>query len=181
MEDITESAREKIHDVLSRVEHANLSTGSPSRSLLGLPVRRIIPQDVHSLMDYAGGAAGLLTAAFANTTRARAANVTLSTATTGVSAFTDYKLSLAKVIPIEVHEAIDYTWGLGNILAPFALGYYRKDKMVSWVQMALGMGTIALSLFTDYRSYSARRRGQTNGHARSSAKGRTPNKKKKAH
>jgi hypothetical protein len=179
MEDITESAREKVQDVLARVENANLSTGAPSRPLMGLPVRRIIPQDVHSLIDYAGGAAGLLAASLASTTRARMANATLSTASAGVSALTDYKLSLAKVIPIEVHEVVDYAWGLSNVLAPFALGYYRKDKMVSWMQMALGMGTIAASLITDYRAYSGtRRRGETNGQTRPHSKRRT--KKKKA-
>lgn len=164
MEDITETAREKVHDVLARVENANLSTGSPSKPLLGLPIQRVIPQDVHSLIDYAGGAAGLLAASLANTTRAKMTNATLSTASAGVSALTDYKLSLAKVIPIEVHEAVDYVWGISNVVAPFALGYYRKDKMVSWMQMALGMGTIAASLFTDYRAYSgSRRNGRSTG------------------
>jgi hypothetical protein len=165
MQDITETARDKVHDVLTRVEHANLSTGVPSKPVLGLPVRRIIPQDVHSLIDYAGGAAGLLAASMANTTRAKMANVTLSSASAGVSVLTDYKLSLAKVIPVEVHEVVDYAWGLGNVVAPFALGYYREDRMVSWIQMMLGMGTIAASLITDYRSYSGGSR-RTNGHAR---------------
>jgi hypothetical protein len=184
MQDITESAREKVQDVLSRVESANLSTGARSRPLLGLPVRRVIPQDIHSLMDYANGAAGLLAASFANTSRAKLANSTLSAASAGVSVLTDYKLSLAKVIPIEVHEAVDYAWGISNVIAPFALGYYREDKAVSWMQMALGMGTIAASLFTDYRSYSGsngsnnhRRSTQSSGQARSQPKRRTKKKK----
>jgi hypothetical protein len=183
MQDITESARETVHDVLARVEHANLSTGARSRPLLGLPVRRVIPQDVHSLMDYANGAAGLLAASLAHTTRARVANATLSTASAGVSALTDYKLSLAKVVPIEVHEAVDYAWGISNVVAPFALGYYEEDKAVSWMQMVLGMGTIAASLFTDYRAYSrsngagTRRNGQTGGQTRSQTKRRAKKKK----
>jgi hypothetical protein len=165
MEHITESAREKVGQVLARVDKAELSTGARSKSLLGLPLKRVIPQDVHSMIDYAGGATGLVAAYCANTARGRMVNSTLATASTGVSLLTDYKLSLAKIIPVEVHEVIDYLWGLGNILAPFALGYYRKDKAVSIVQMALGMGTIGASLITDYRSYSRRR---SNG-ARSSA------------
>jgi hypothetical protein len=178
MPDITESARETVHDVISRVENINLSTGAPSTPLLGLPVQRVIPQDVHSLIDYAGGAAGLLAASVANTTRARVANSSLSMASTGVALLTDYKLSLAKVIPIEAHEVIDYVWGLGNVMAPFALGYYRKDKLVSWVQIALGMGTIAASLFTDYRAFSggSRRNGQTR--SRSLSKNRGKKKKR---
>jgi hypothetical protein len=180
MPDITETAREKVHDVLSRVENAKLSTGAPSRPLLGLPVRRVIPQDVHSLMDYANGAAGFLAASLANTTRARVANSTLSAASAGVSALTDYKLSMAKVIPIEAHEVVDYAWGVSNVVAPFALGYYREDKMVSWVQIALGMGTIAASLFTDYRAYSgnSRRNGQTRSQPRTTNKTRAKKKKR---
>jgi hypothetical protein len=162
MEHITESAREKVQDVLARVEKAELSTGVRSKPLLGLPVKRIIPQDVHSLVDYAGGATGLVAALCANTVRGRMVNTALSSASTGVSLLTDYKLSLAKVIPIEVHEAIDYVWGLSNVVAPFALGYYRKDRVVSIMQMVLGMGTIAASLITDYRAYS-RSNGRSNG------------------
>jgi hypothetical protein len=104
------------------------------------------------------------------------ANSSLSAASTGVAVLTDYKLSLAKVIPIEVHEAIDYAWGLSNVMAPFALGYYRKDKMVSWVQIALGMGTIAASLFTDYRAFSGGSREDGQSRSRSS---KTRGKKKK--
>ena len=161
MEHITARAREKVAKkvsrVLARVDRADLSTGAPSRPLLGLPVERFIPQDVHSVLDYAGGATGLVAAYCAKTDRARIVNSTLSTATTGASLLTDYKLSLAKVIPIEVHEALDYAWGLSNVVAPFALGYYRKDRVVSMVQIALGLGTIAASLFTDYRAFSRHR------------------------
>jgi hypothetical protein len=184
MEEITESAREKVKGVLSRVDKAELSTGVRSKSLMGLPVRRVIPQDVHSVLDYTGGAAGLVAAFFANTARARLANTMLSTTTLGVSALTDYKLSLAKVVPIEVHEVVDYVWGLGNVMAPFALGYYRKDKAVSLIQIALGIGTVAASLVTDYRSFSrARSNGESRTQSQSRPKRRTKNgggnKKKK--
>jgi hypothetical protein len=154
MEQTTEVARRKAKSTLSRLTKRELSTGTPSRSVLGLPIRRSIPQDVHSVMDYGNGAVGLLSAFVANTARARIANTALSAAATGVSALTDYKLSVAKVIPIEVHEAIDYVWGISNVLAPFALGYRRKDKLVSFVQIAFGLGTIAASMITDYRAFS---------------------------
>jgi len=169
MEHITESAREKVGQVLARVDKAELSTGTRSKSLLGLPVKRVIPQDVHSMIDYAGGATGLVAAYCANTFRARMANTTLFAASTGVSLLTDYKLSLARIVPIEVHEAIDYAWGLGNIVSPFALGYYRKDKVVSVVQIALGLGTIAASLITDYRAFSRSNGARTRAHRSQSA------------
>ena len=164
MEHITESAREKVGQVLARVDKAKLSTGARSKSLLGLPVKRIVPQDLHSLLDYAGGATGLVAAYCANTVRARMVNTTLFTASTGVSLLTDYKLSLARIIPIEVHEAIDYAWGLSNVLSPFAFGYYRKDKVVSAIQITLGIGTIATSLITDYRAFSRSNGARSRAH-----------------
>jgi hypothetical protein len=178
MLEIAESAREKVDEMLSRVDRSHLSTGARSKSLLGLPLRRAIPQDVHSIIDYAGAAAGLFAALAARTARARAANAALSMASTGVSALTDYKLSLAKVIPIEVHEAVDYVWGLSNILTPFALGYFRKDKTFSLMQIALGTGTIAASLFTDYRAFSRNGSTQAKKHAPSNGKTRAAKKKK---
>ena len=172
MENITDSARETVQHVLARVDKSELSTGVPSKSFLGLPIKRVIPQDVHSLLDYAGGAAGMLAALSAKTVRARMANTSLAAASTGVSAVTDYKLSLVKLIPIEVHEAIDYVWGISNVVAPFALGYYRKDKAVSLLQTALGAGVIVASLFTDYRAFSRSRSNGSSDRTRSHTKRR---------
>jgi hypothetical protein len=41
---------------------------------------------------------------------------------------TDYRLSVAKVIPIEAHEVIDHAWGLAAIAAPFVLGYWKPRR-----------------------------------------------------
>jgi len=69
-------------------------------------------------------------------------------------------------------------WGMSNIAAPFALGYYRKDRLVSLLQIGLGFGTIAASLFTDYRAYNSARSG---GHSRAPRTlKRTAKKRKKA-
>jgi hypothetical protein len=153
MQEITHEAKSIAKRWLSKIERAELSKGTRSAPILGLPVARIIPQDIHAAMDYANGAAAMLSAAIANTPRARMVNATLAAAAVGTSAATDYRLSLAKVIPIEVHEVIDYVWGFSNILAPFILGYTRKDKAVTAMQVALGASTIAASLITDYRAY----------------------------
>jgi hypothetical protein len=153
MQNITQEAKSKAKQLLPNIERSDLSKGTRSAPILGLPVARIIPQDIHSAMDYANGAAALLSAGIANTARARMVNTTLAMANLGTSAATDYRLSLAKVIPIEVHEVIDYVWGFSNILAPFVFGYARKDRAVTAMQIALGASTIAASLITDYRAY----------------------------
>jgi hypothetical protein len=124
-----------------------------SRPLFGvLPLKRVIPQDVHSVADYASaltvGAASL----FACSRAAKIAGMALGAGGIGVSATTDYRLSVAKVIPIEAHEAIDHLWGLAAIAAPFVLGYAKKDPIVAAVHVATGASVILASLFTDYRA-----------------------------
>ncbi|AKT38970.1 SPW repeat domain-containing protein [Chondromyces crocatus] len=123
-----------------------------SRSLLGvLPLARVIPQDVHSVVDYASGltaAAGI----FARTPEARVCSALLGASAIGVAATTDYRLSVEKVIPIEAHEVIDYAWGASAIAAPFVLGYHRKDPIAAALHVFTGALSIVTALFTDYRA-----------------------------
>lgn len=126
--------------------------GPPSPPLLGLPVKRVVPMDVHSMLDYAGGTTLLATALLAKDACAATAGAVLGAAATGVSLFTDYRMSLKKLIPIEVHEVADYVYGFGSILAPFIFGYAKKAKWVAAVQIAVGVSSVIGSLFTDYRS-----------------------------
>jgi hypothetical protein len=134
-----------------------LSQGTPSAPLLGaLPVARWIPMDVHSMMDYGNAlvvGAGALTTDCAE---ARIAGVVLATADLAVSSLTDYRLSVAKVIPIEIHETIDYVWGAAAIAAPFVFGYWKKAPGVAISHVIAGAGNILASLVTDYRAYCGR-------------------------
>lgn len=142
--------------VLDYVEDRALSHGSPARPLLGvLPIARFIPQDVHSVMDYAS-AAVVGSGAFLEDCddAARIASVALAASVAGVSAFTDYRLSVANVIPIEAHEAIDHLWGVAAIAAPFVFGYWKTSPRVALMHVIAGGTTILASLFTDYRSIS---------------------------
>jgi hypothetical protein len=131
-----------------------LSVGTPSKPLLGrLPLARIIPQDVHSVMDYLDAGAVMAGAALSDCPRAQAASLLIGGAGVGASSLTDYRLSLAKVIPIEAHETIDYAFGVSAIAAPFLLGYRKTAPVVAALHVAIGLGTILASLFTDYRAY----------------------------
>lgn len=143
-----------------------LSHGEPAEPLLRvLPIKRWIPQDVHSMMDYAGGlsvASGYFTA---DDDAACWTSLALGAKVIGISLLTDYRLSVAKVIPIRMHETLDYVWGASCIAAPFVLGYWKKSPVTAMMHIAVGASTILASLFTDYRSYSrerddARRRSQ---------------------
>jgi hypothetical protein len=125
----------------------------PSTPLFGvLPVRRIIPQDFHSVVDYANGFLTAAPALFGDRSETKLCGVVLGVSVVGVSLLTDYRLSVAKVIPIEVHEVIDYVWGAACIAAPFVFGYYKKDTVAAFAHIATGVATIFASLFTDYRA-----------------------------
>lgn len=132
----------------------SLSVGSPSRPLLGrLPLARIVPQDVHSVMDYLDGGGVLLGAFMSDCPRARAASWVIGTSGVVASAVTDYRLSLAKLLPIETHEKIDYAFGISAISAPFLFGYRKTAPLVAATHIAIGIGAILASLFTDYRAF----------------------------
>ncbi len=135
-----------------------LSHGTPSKPLLGaLPIARLIPQDVHSVMDYVNGFAISTGVLVGDDPRAKAASAVLAAAGTSVSLMTDYRLSVAKIIPIEAHEAIDHVWGMSAIALPFVLGYWKTSPIVAMTHVLAGAGTIVASLFTDYRAWKRRR------------------------
>jgi hypothetical protein len=125
----------------------------PAQTLFGqLPIKRFIPQDVHSVVDYSGGLGLAAGALISDELVTQVASIALGATVVTVSALTDYRLSVAKLIPIEVHEVLDYVYGASAIAAPFALGYFKKDRIASIVHIAVGAVAILTSLFTDYRA-----------------------------
>jgi hypothetical protein len=128
-----------------------LGQGRPSRPLLGvLPLRRVVPQDVHSVMDYGGGATLMAVGLLCDDPAARGLGLAVGGAAIATSLMTDYRLSLAKVVPIEAHEAADYLVAAAAIAGPFAFGY--RSKTARWLHAAVGVTTLLASLFTDYRA-----------------------------
>ena len=145
---IPPSLQRTVRRSLSRTDEA----GVAARPLFGvLPLKRFIPQDVHSLLDYAN-AFTVASVSLAANSPACTAGTALSVSYLGVSLLTDYRLSLRKLIPIEVHEVLDYVWAISAIAAPFVFGYARKSPVAAIVHIAVGVSTILGSLFTDYRS-----------------------------
>jgi hypothetical protein len=133
-----------------------MSVGTPSKPILGLPLARIIPMDCHSFMDYGNGLVTASTALATDDKAAQLASITLASLVLGVSAITDYRVSIAKILPIEVHEVADYVWGASAIAAPFLFGYWKSSPKVAAAHILAGVGSIVGSLITDYRAYSKR-------------------------
>lgn len=153
---IARDARSLIPPALQRTVRRSLSrgpeAGTPAKPLLGvLPIKRFVPQDIHSLLDYAHSLT-LMSVAMGANKPACTAGLALGMAGVGVSLLTDYRLSLRKIIPIEVHEFIDYAWGLAAIASPFVFGYARRAPLSAIVHIAVGVGNIIGSMFTDYRA-----------------------------
>ena len=129
------------------------AAGIPALPLLGwLPVRRVIPQDIHSLLDYQGALTVAGAGWLSGSKVACTAGLALGASGLGVALLTDYRLSLKKFIPIEVHEVIDYVWSFSVIAAPFVFGYARRSKLATFMHVFVGASTILGSLFTDYRA-----------------------------
>ena len=157
---VTKTARAPLDRLFKRdvPDVRTLSHGQPAKPLLkALPLSRLIPQDVHSVLDYATGAVVGASALRTDDTAARLASIVLGASIIGVSTVTDYRLSLAKVVPIEMHETTDYVWGAAAIAAPFVFGYWKRSPRVALTHVMAGAGTILASLFTDYRAAKRRR------------------------
>jgi hypothetical protein len=141
-----------------------LSHGEPAAPLLKvLPIKRWIPQDVHSIMDYVDGLTTLSGYFLPENKRddaARWASLALGATVIGTSLITDYRLSAIKLLPIRAHETADYLWGASAIALPFVLGYWKSSPRVAFTHIAVGAGALLASLFTDYRSYKQARKAR---------------------
>ncbi|WP_338871264.1 hypothetical protein [Myxococcus stipitatus] len=127
--------------------------GILSRPLLErLPLRRWVPSAVHSVLDYRGGVAALVSGQLSGDKAARRVGRVLGLSAIAVALFTDTRLSLSRRIPIEAHEIFDYAQGTALMFAPFALGYARRTPWVAAAHSVLGFGTLVMALVTDYRS-----------------------------
>ena len=150
------SRMEAISEDPAATKDRLLSHGTPSRKLVGLPIARVIPMDVHTVGDYAGALTVAALSSRARSKEARLAGAALGAASIAVSLLTDYRISAVKLIPIEMHEVLDYVAGSASVAAPFVLGYRKRDRWVSAVQIASGVAEMLIALFTDYRAYRGR-------------------------
>lgn len=145
---------------LSRGLEIAKGEGIPSDPLFGvLPLRRIVPMNVHSVLDYVGGLSLIAAGLLARSTVPRVTGFALGGAQIATSAVTDYKLSFAKLVPIKWHEIADYAVGISAMVLPFLFRDQRRRKSAAsrWLEFGLGASVVLASLFTDYRA--ARGRG----------------------
>jgi hypothetical protein len=158
LEEIPVNLRPRVGQLMASLERIVFAERKPASPvpakpvLGGLPLRRVLPQEAHSVIDYLAAAALFLSARFARTRRARAVGLVLGAKIGGAALVTDCRFSAAKWLPIEVHELVDHGAGVGAVLAPFVLRYRKTDRVASTLQIAAGLGAIVAALFTDYRA-----------------------------
>lgn len=118
----------------------------------GLPLGRVVPQDVHSVADFLAAAALVVTATLARDRRARRVGFALGAKLGGAALVSDVRLAPLRWLRVELHELLDYGIGLAAAIAPQVLGYRKKDPVVAGAHVLVGLGLVALSLVTDYRA-----------------------------
>lgn len=140
------------------IDGSRYSTGVPSKALFGcLPLSRLLPQDAHSLIDYVGSVFVGILALFTQDSAAQYAAVGAMVFGLSASLLTDYRLSIAKIVPIEMHECLDYLLGGFLVAAPFLFGFAQNAPIISVLMSGSGLTLIIMALVTDYRAFSRRR------------------------
>lgn len=106
----------------------------------------------HNILDYVFGVVFILCPAifgFSDVDAARNVFVVLGAGLIGYSLLTDYRYSIAKLIPLGAHMMLDLILGFAFMLAPTVLGY---RPLLTDGQFALhfvaGLGSIGLVVFT---------------------------------
>ena len=117
---------------------------------LGLPV--VFSQDTHSILGYVASGAAAASTLLARTSRARLAGSALALAQVANVGTSDTRLAVSQSVPVETHRQLDIAWGFASVLAPFVLGYVRKDPIASSLQILAGAANLVSSLFTEYRA-----------------------------
>jgi hypothetical protein len=158
-----ESLSHAVSQALRHVWDRSAAAGVVSRPLAGvLPLRRWLPQDAHSLLDIAAGVAIALAGQLSGDRMARRVGLLLGSKLVGTTLLTDSRVTLSRLVPIELHELVDYGCGLAALAAPFVGGYARRVPGAAAVHVLVGATILAGSLVTDYRCRS----GMHLGHER---------------
>jgi len=109
---------------------------------------RFIPSRVHGMIDYATGL--LLIVApylfgFADGSAAQYIPQAIGAGILVMSLFTDYELSLSRVIPLPAHLGVDVLGGILLAASPWLFGFADR---VYWPHLIVGLAEIGVGLMT---------------------------------
>lgn len=113
---------------------------------------RMIPTQVHGVIDYLGGIVLLLAPNLFNFEANDAATAVariVGIAILGLAILTRYELGLIKVIPMEVHLLIDIVASIFLAASPF-LFQFSDDPTNVWLpHVVVGIGYLIITLMTE--------------------------------
>ncbi len=156
-----ESLSSSVHRTLHHLIDRSNAAGVLSRPLPGgLPLRRWVPQGVHSLPELAVGATVAVAGGLSGEGTARRVGLGLGLGLVGATLLTDSRLSLSRLLPIELHALADHGWGLATVAAPFVGGYARRAPGTALVHVLAGAALCLGALVTDYRCRSGMHLGK---------------------
>lgn len=156
--DVPHALRSRVELLLATVDRITFAEHRPSAPLPAkpvlrwLPIGRVVPQSLHSVVDYAVAGALLASAAVARTPRARFVGAVVAAKVGGIALFTDARLALARILRIELHEGLDHALAITTMIAPYVLRYHRRDRLATKIQVGAALGLLLVSLATDYRA-----------------------------
>jgi hypothetical protein len=121
----------------------------------------MIPTKIHGVIDYLVGL--LLIAApyllgFADGSAAQWVPMVLGAATLVYSLFTNYELSIARLIPMPVHLGLDMASGALLALSPWLFGF---SEIIWWPHVLVGILEIVIPMVTSRRPNPATRTART--------------------
>lgn len=150
------AVRQSLQNFGSRVSNTQVS----SRVSGYFATTPAMPLDVHNVLDYVTGATLCFTPSmlrFSHISRARWAFIGFGTGLIGYSLVTNYRYSVAKLLPLGAHMSMDVASGMSIMAAPWIFGY--RKQLRHWqlgMHFALGMSAWLLVAFTRPRSERGR-------------------------
>ena len=116
----------------------------------------MISLTAHNVLDYIIGAVLVLCPyvfGFSDLDAARNVFLVLGFGLIGYSLFTNYRYSIAKIIPLPVHMAMDCLAGVVLMVAPYVFGYRALiTGGQTFLHFALGLGALLLVAVTKTRT-----------------------------
>lgn len=109
---------------------------------------RFVTRNVHAYLDYPVAVALMVLPFTLSLGQSNELAFWLSVVT-GVAAllltvFTDHKLGLIRVLPYELHLAVDFVVGVTFVAAPFVLGFSGLDAVYYWVNGGAVLTVVSL-------------------------------------
>ena len=116
----------------------------------------MIPTRVHGYIDYVYGIVLILAPfifGFANGGAAQWIPIIIGLCALGMALFTDYEVSVKRVIPMSTHIGVDIVAGLFLAVSPWLFGF---SDLIWWPHLIFGIAVVGVAAMTSRHPSGAR-------------------------